>query len=141
MFRIDNFPKKLHWNMIFFIISVKIVFLFFQKYDIFSLDGKEKVIFLKKNTWKYDGFFRCSEKVVFLQKLHCNMIYFVISGKIVFLFSQKYDIFSLDENFLYICINVTNMILPFCQKSKDNLPKKYTKRWHFRHPWKIWYSS
>ena len=69
------------------------------------------------------------------------MIFFVISGKKVFLFSRKYDIFSLDRKwklifikkymeiwyFLYICINVANMILPFCQKNKHNLvPKKST---------------
>ena len=28
---------------------------------------------------------------------------------------------------LYIYVNLKNMILPFCQKNKDNLvPKKYT---------------
>ena len=60
------------------------------------------------------------------------MIFFVISGKMVFLFSRKYDIFSLVGKWkmvslkkyieiwfvLYICINVTNMILTFCQKKQ-----------------------
>ena len=60
------------------------------------------------------------------------MIFFVISGKMVFLFSRKYDIFSLVGKWkmvslkkyieiwfvLYIYINVTNMILTFCQKKQ-----------------------
>ena len=64
------------------------------------------------------------------------MIFFVLSGKMVF-FPGKYDIFSLDGkwkmiflkrnletwHFLYICINITNMILPFCKKSKMNCQK------------------
>ena len=46
-------------------------------------------------TWKYDIFFKCSEKMVFPKNSRLNMIFFVISGKMVFLFSRKYDIFSL----------------------------------------------
>ena len=30
--------KKMHWNMIFFVIFGKMVFLFYRKYDFFSLD-------------------------------------------------------------------------------------------------------
>ena len=42
------------------------------------------MIFLKKqNTWKYDIFFKCSEKIVFPKKLHGNMIFLVLSGKLV----------------------------------------------------------
>ena len=42
------------------------------------------MIFLKKqNTWKYDIFFKCSEKIVFPKKLHENMIFLVLSGKLV----------------------------------------------------------
>ena len=63
------------------------------------------------------------------------MVFFVISGNMVFLFSGKFDIFSLDGKwnkmifikkymetwyFLYICINVKNLALPFCQKK--NVP-------------------
>ena len=36
----DGLSKNCHSNMIFFVISGKIVFLFSRKYDIFSLDGK-----------------------------------------------------------------------------------------------------
>ena len=48
-----------------------------------------------KNTWKYDIYFKCSEKMVFPKNSRLNMIFFVISGKMVFLFSRKYGIFSL----------------------------------------------
>ena len=42
------------------------------------------MIFLKKqNTWKYEIFFKCSEKIVFPKKLHRNMIFLVLSGKLV----------------------------------------------------------
>ena len=51
-----SFLQKSHWNMTFLVISGKIVFLLSRKYDIFSLDGKLKNIFLK-NTWKYDMFY------------------------------------------------------------------------------------
>ena len=94
----------------------------------------------KKNTWKYHIFFRCSEKMVFLKNSRLNMIFFVITGKMVFLFSRKHDIFSLGGKwrkiifikksveiwyFLYICADVTGVTLPTCQKKKD-VPKKYT---------------
>ena len=96
---------------------------FFPKIWSYSLDEKRKMIYLKKNTWKYDIFFKCPEKMVFPKKSHWNMIFLVLSGKIVF-FSGKYDIFSLGGKwkmifhkkymeiwyFLYICINVINMI-------------------------------
>ena len=69
---------------------------FFPKIWSYSLDTKGKMIFLKKkNTWKYDIIFKCSEKMVFLKNSCLNMIFFVISGKMVFLFSKKYDNFSL----------------------------------------------
>ena len=38
------------------------------------------------------------QKMVFQKKLHCNMIFFVLSGKICFFFLRKYNIFSIGEN-------------------------------------------
>ena len=38
----------------------------------------------QKNTWKYDIFFRCSEKMVFSKKLQRHMTFLVLSGKMVF---------------------------------------------------------
>ena len=86
-----------------------------------------------KNTWKYDIFFKCSEKMVFTRNLRLSMIFFVISEKMVFLFPRKHDIFSLDGKwkkmifiekrveiwyFLYICVAVKSMALPYWQKKK-----------------------
>ena len=72
------------------------------------------------------------------------MLFFVSSEKMVF-FSGKYDIFSLDGkwkiiflkkymeiwSFLYICINVTNMILSFCKK-KSEMIFSQKGGWHAR---------
>ena len=55
------------------------------------------MIFLKKNSWKYDMFFKCSEKMVFPKKLHWNMIFLISWGKMVFLFSENI-FFSRTEN-------------------------------------------
>ena len=49
----------------------------------------------KKNTWKYDIFFKCSEKMVFPKKSHWNMIFLVSSGKMAFLYLENI-IFFLD---------------------------------------------
>ena len=59
----------------------------------------------QKNTWKYDIFFKCSEKMVFPKKSHWNMIFLVLSGKMIFLFPE-------------------NMILFFRQKMKDDLSQE-----------------
>ena len=120
-------------------------YFFFPKIWSYSSDTKGKMIFLKKkkNTWKYDIFFECSEKMVFPRNSCLGVIFFVISGKMVFLFSRKYDIFSLGGKwkkmifikehveiwyFLYICVGVTSMTLPsWGKRNKDALtPKKYT---------------
>ena len=71
------FPKKLHWNMIFLVSSGKMIFLFPENMILF-FRRKMKDDLSQKNTWKYDIFFKCSEKMVFPKKLHWNMI-FVIS--------------------------------------------------------------
>ena len=49
----------------------------------------------QKNTYFFMiFFFRCSEQLVFSKRSHWNMIFLVLSGKVVF-FSRKHDIFSL----------------------------------------------
>ena len=55
-------------------------------------------------------FIKCSEKMVFPKKLHWNMIFFVLSGKMIILFPK-------------------NMILFFRRKLKDDLFQKNT--WKF----------
>ena len=43
-------------------------YFFFPKISYYSLDGKGKMIFLKKNIWNYDIFFKCSERWSFQKK-------------------------------------------------------------------------
>ena len=56
------------------------------------------MIFLKKNTWKYDIFIKCSEKVVFPKKSHWNMIFLISSGKMTFVFPGNMICFLWTEN-------------------------------------------
>ena len=135
------FPKKSHWNMIFPVLSLKMILLFPKNMTLF-FRHKRKDDLSQKNTWKYDIFFKCSEKMAFPRNSHLITIFFVISGKMVFLFSIKYDSFSLGGKwkkmifikqrvkicyFLYICVSITSTTLPYWQKNKDALVrKKYT---------------
>ena len=73
--------------MIFLILSRKMIFLF-PKIMILFFRRKMKDDISQKNTWKYDIFFKCPEKIVFPKNLHWNMIFFLLSGKMVF-FSGK----------------------------------------------------
>ena len=82
------FPKKLHWNMIFLVLSGKMVFLFPENI-ILSFRQKMEDDHSQKNTWKYDIFFKYSEKIAFPKKSHWNMIFpVVLSGKMFFFFSK-----------------------------------------------------
>ena len=82
----DGLSKISHWFMIFLVSSGKVAFLYHENMVIF-LDGKGKIIFLKK--------------------IHGNMMFSVYSVKMVFLFP-------------------TIMKLRFCQKSKDDFLLKNT---------------
>ena len=135
------FPKKSRWNMIFLVLPGKMIFLLPENMFLF-FRHKRKDDISKKNTWKYDIFFKCSEKMVFPKVWRLNMIFFVISGKIVFLFSWKYDIIFFKRKmkeddlyqkrveiwyFLYICVGITGVTLPSWQK-KQRCPKKINLR-------------
>ena len=78
-----------------------------------------------KNRWKYDIFFKCPEKMVFPKRNRAwiwsflyylercfffpENIFFSLAAKWKMIFLMKYmEIWC----FLYICINVTNMIFP-----------------------------
>ena len=61
------FTKKSRWNIIFLVLLRKIMFLFLENI-ILTLGGKWQMIFFKKNTRKYDSFFRSSEKKVFSKR-------------------------------------------------------------------------
>ena len=101
--------------MIFLVLSGKMIFLFPENIILF-FRRKMKDDLSQKNTWKYDIFFKCSEKMVFPKKSHGNMIFLVVlSGKMIFLFPE-------------------NMILFFRRKMKDDLSqkkKKYIEKWYF----------
>ena len=79
--------------MIFFVLSGKMIFLFPENM-ILPLRRKMKDDLSQKNTRKYDIFFKRSEKWSFQKGPRWDMIFVVLSGKMVF-FSRKHDIFSL----------------------------------------------
>ena len=127
-----SFRKKSYRNMIFLVLSGKVIFLFPENMILF-FRHKRKDDLSQKNTWKYDIFFKCSEMMVFPKNSCLNMIFFVISGKMVFLFSRKYDNFSLGGKwkkmifikkrvgiwyFLYICVGVAAWHCPTGKKTK-----------------------
>ena len=101
------FPKILHLNMIFLVLSGNMIFfpqntiLFFKRKMKDGLSQNKKT----KKTWKYDIFCKCSEKMVFPKILHLNMIFLVLSRKMIFLFPE-------------------NMILFFRRRMKDDLSQK-----------------
>ena len=106
--------------MIFLILSRKMVFLSPEN-NILFLRQKMKDDLSQKNTWKYDIFFKCSEKMIFPKKSHWNMISLVVlSGKMIFHFTE-------------------NTILFFRRKMKDNLSQKMTWKYDvfFKCPKKI----
>ena len=81
------------------------------------------MIFLKKNTWKYDIFLKCSEKRVFPNKSHRNMIILIVlSGKMTFPFPES-------------------MILIFRRKMKDDISQKNTWKndvfWNVLKRWSV----
>ena len=91
------FPKKSHWDMIFLVASGKMIFLF-PKNMILFFKRKMKDDLSQKNTWKYDIFFKCSEKMVFPRKMYWNMIFLISWEKMVLLFPENMIFFLRTEN-------------------------------------------
>ena len=137
------FPKKSCWNMIFLVLSVKMIFLFPENM-ILPLRRKMK----EDLSQKIHGNMMFSSNVLkrwsFQKGLRWDLIFLVLSGKMVF-FSRKHDIFSLGakwetiffkkymEIWIFCCTRtgVTN-VAPYrsVKKIKDHLiPQKYTRRW------------
>ena len=125
--------------MIFLALSGKMIFLF-PKIWSYSLGKKWKMIFLKKkkkNTWKYDILFKCSEKMVFSERSSGNIVFLVLSGKTVFFFFPKMWCFFFGQKmkdnlsqeirggtkFLYIPTSVTNLT--------SRPPAKKNQRWSY----------
>ena len=87
------FPKKSGWNMIFLVLSGKIMFLFPENM-ILHLRKKMKDDLSQKNTRKYDIFIKLSEKMVFSKSATLGHDLSCIIWKDG-IFFQKRDIFSL----------------------------------------------
>ena len=137
------FPKKSWWNMISLVLSGKMIFLFSENM-ILPLDGKWKMIFVKKNTRKYDIFFKCSEKMVFSKEIITlgYDLYCIIWKDGIF--SRKHDISSLEGkweasfskkymeiwNFMCTRTGVTN-VAP-CPSVKKNQTWFYTAKIHLK---------
>ena len=89
-----SFQKKLHWNMIFLLLSGKIIFLFPENMILY-LRRKMKDDLSQKNTQKYDIFFKLSEKMVFPKRAAPAHDPSCIIWKYGVFFSRKHDVFSL----------------------------------------------
>ena len=123
--------KKLCWNMIFLVLSGKMIFLFPENM-ILHLRRKMKDDLSQKNTRKYDIFFKCSEKMVFSKGIALGF------------FPRKHDIFSLEGKwgmfffkkytgvwtFLCIVTDVTNMMPRSSVKKKQRW--SYPAKIHLR---------
>ena len=79
--------------MIFFVLSGRMIFVFPENMILF-IRRKIKDDLFQIYTWKYYIFFKCSEKMVFPKKMHWNMIFLVLSGKIVFFPLKTYFFFG-----------------------------------------------
>ena len=106
------FPKKLRWNMIFLVLSGKMIFLF-RENMILYLRRKMKDDLFQKNTLKYDIFFKLSEKMVFPKRAAPAHDFSCITWKDGFFFLRKHDIFSPGR------------------KWEATFLKKYIEIWHF----------
>ena len=82
------FPKKLRWNMIFLVLSGKMIFLF-RENMILYLRRKMKDDLFQKNTLKYDIFFKLSEKMVFPKRVAPAHDFSCITWKDGFFFPPK----------------------------------------------------
>ena len=105
--------------------------IFFPENMILFFRRKMKDDLSQKTTWKYDTFSNAPKRLSF-QKNRTETLSLLYCLEKWGLFFRKYDTFSLDGKwtmvfpkkymeiwyFLRICINVTNMILPFCHKKQ-----------------------
>ena len=89
------FPKNSRWNMIFFVLLVKMISLFFENM-ILPLGWKMKDELSQESPRKFNIFFRCFEKMIFSKRPRQNMSFLVLSGNMVFVFVEK-QYFSLDR--------------------------------------------
>ena len=137
-----SFQKKLHWNMIFLLLSGKIIFLFPENMILY-LRRKMKDDLSQKNTQKYDIFFKLSEKIVFPKRaapthdpscIIWKYIYFFFPENMMFFPWAESERRSFSGNtwtYDVFCVHVrvlqTWRHTPLSKKIKDCLiPQKYT---------------
>ena len=134
------FPKKSRWNMIFLVLSGKMVFLFPENM-ILPFRRKIKYDLSQKIHGTMIFFSNVLRRWSFQKGLRRGMIFLALSGKMVF-FARKQDIFSLGgkwevtflkkymEKWYFLCTRagVTNVApRPSVKKIKDGLiPQKCT---------------
>ena len=90
------FPKKLRWNMIFLVLSGKMIFLFPENMILY-VRRKMTDDLSQKNTRKYSIFFKLSEKMVFSNRAAPAYDLSCIIWKDGIFFPRKHDIFSLSR--------------------------------------------
>ena len=72
----DVLSKKSRWNMIFLVLSGKMIFLFLENI-ILAFRRKMKDYLSQKNTWKYHIFFKknLSKKIALEHDLSCSIVW------------------------------------------------------------------
>ena len=114
----------MHCNIIFLVSSGKMI-LFFPDNMILFFRRKMKDNLSQKNAWKYDIFFKCSEKMVFPNKSHWNMIFLLSSGKTALLFPEKVIFFLRKENERWSFSKNTWKYDVFCMFGKNGISFSY----------------
>ena len=124
--------------MIFLELSGKMIFLFPKNMILFSRQ-KMKDDLCQKNTWKYDLFFKYSEKIAFSEKPHWNMIFLVLSGKMVIFLPENVIFFLWTENERWSFSRNTQKYDVFCVKKSKTIFSRENKlkvivilHWHSR---------
>ena len=135
------FLKRLHWNIIFLVLLGKMIFFREKMKDVFVKKIHENMTFYSNvlRRWSF-------------QRNRTGTWSFLYYLERWYFFTWKYDIFSLGGKWkmiflkkymeiwysLYICVNVTNMILLFYQKNQRRSPEKIHLKvidildWHSR---------
>ena len=137
------FRKKLDWNMIFLVLFGKIMFIFLENM-ILTFDRKWKVIFFKKIQRNIVFSSGLPQRRSFQKGPRRDVIFLVLSGKIVFFFRKTWYFFlgqeASDDLPQEIHGNMIFSVYRYgcykpgvkapCQKIKEGpIPQKYTYRW------------
>ena len=112
----DSLSKKNRAGIWSFLYYWEIWYFFFPKIWSYLQTENERWPFSKKkkkNTRKYEIFFKCSEKMDFSKRTVRDLIFLVLSGKVVF-FSQSMVFFPWTEN-----------------EGGMTFLKRYTETWYF----------